>query len=151
MATVEDKPDIRCFPSRSLILSFASRSLAVPFIAVLTLAPAHAASHRVEKALDKLEPVTRMMEVCGIKAGEELRQERAYKSVNRVVVDAIEAPDIKNNVVTGIGGAFRDKGHWYQLRFECTLSEDQRSAVSVDFVVGDEIPEDHWEEYGLWK
>jgi hypothetical protein len=132
-------------------LSLSFRSLTFLFVATLTLAPAHAVNHRVEKALDKLEPVTRMMEICGIKAGEELRRDRAYRSVNRVVVDAIEAPDIDNNVVTGTGGAFRDKGHWYQLQFECTLSDDQRSAVSVDFVIGDEIPEDHWEEYGLWR
>ena len=132
-------------------MPFSIRSLAIPFSAILTLAPAYAASHRVESALDKLEPVTRMMEVCGIKAGEELRRERAYKSVNRVVMDAIDTPEIENNIVTGTGGAFRDKGHWYQLQFECTLSEDQRSAVSVNFVVGDEIPEDHWEEYGLWR
>ena len=41
-------------------------------------------------------------------------------------------PEIDDNVVKGTGGAFRDKGHWYQLEFECTLTEDQRAAVSVD-------------------
>ncbi|WP_201274150.1 DUF930 domain-containing protein [Microvirga brassicacearum] len=132
-------------------MSRAYRLLAVPFFLALTIVPAQPASHRMEKSLDRLEPVTRMMEICGIKAGEELRRERAYKAVNRVVVDAIEAPEIDNNVVAGTGGAFRHKGHWYQLQFECTLTEDQRSAVSVDFVVGDEIPEAQWEDYGLWK
>ena len=129
----------------------AYRSLIIPLILSSMIAPAHSASHRVEKALDRLEPVTRMMEVCGIKAGEELRRERGFKSVNRVVVDAIDTPEIDDNVVKGTGGAFRDKGRWYRLEFECTLTEDQRAAVSVDYVVGVEIPEDQWEEYGLWK
>jgi hypothetical protein len=129
----------------------ASRCLVVCFLLASAVTPGHAASHRVEKALDKLEPVTRIMAVCGIKAGEELRRDRAYKSVNRVVVDAIETPEIDDNLVTGTGGAFRHNGNWYQLQFECTLSEDQRTAISVNFVVGKEIPEEHWEEYGLWK
>lgn len=132
-------------------MSLAARLSCVPFVAFVAIAPCHAASHRVDKALDRLEPVTRMMEVCGIKAGEELRREKGFKTVNRVVVDAIEPPAIENNVVSGTGAAFRDKGHWYQMQFECTLTEDQKSAVSVNFVVGDEIPEAQWEEYGLWK
>ncbi len=92
-----------------------------------------------------------MMEVCGIKAGEALRREPAYKTVNRVVVDAMDMPEIENHVVTGSGGAVRDKGRWYQLQFACTLTEDDRSAVSVTYTVGNEIPEEQWEEFGLWK
>jgi hypothetical protein len=132
-------------------LSLAYRSLAAFSFVIFATFSAHGASHRNGGGLDRLEPVTRMLEVCGIKAGEELRRDRAYRTVNRVVVDAMEPPKIDDNVVAGDGGAFRHDGHWYQLSFECTLSSDQRSAVSVDYVVGEEIPEAKWEDYGLWR
>ena len=73
MATVEGKPT-RLLSSRSP-LAFLLPITCHPLRRFLMLAPAYAASHRVESALSKLERVTRMMEVCGIKAGEELRRE----------------------------------------------------------------------------
>ena len=134
-------------------MSPSPESFPTAFAALLALlvVPAHASSLRTQKALDRLEPVTRMMEVCDIKAGEEMRREPGHKGVDRVMVDAVETPEIEKNVVAGSGGAFRQSGRWYQLQFKCTLSDDLRSAVSFDFSAGEEIPEAQWEDLGLWK
>jgi Domain of Unknown Function (DUF930) len=135
----------------SILSITSSLHLAVPVLLATALVGAHASSMRVEHALDRLEPITRMMQVCDIKAGETLRRESAYKAVDRVMIDAMATPEIEGAVIEGAGGAFRRNGQWFRLEFRCTLSSDQRSAASFDFTVGDEIPEAQWEEHGLWK
>jgi Domain of Unknown Function (DUF930) len=125
--------------------------LSIPAFLATALVGAGASSPRAEHALDRLEPITRMMQVCDIKAGEALRRDNAHKAVNRVMIDAMATPAIEGNVIEGTGGAFRQNGQWFQMEFKCTLTPDQRSAASFDFVVGDEIPEAHWEDYGLWR
>ena len=78
MATVTVKPDDILHQGANVVFSHPDvvRTLR------RYLSPSHPATRPAiasTSALDRLEPVTRMMEVCGIKAGEELRRERATK------------------------------------------------------------------------
>src|SRR5829696_4871497 len=111
MATVRRHPDRQQSALWRIILSITSPlHLAVAVLLATALTGAHASSSRVEHALDRLEPITRMMQVCDIKAGETLRRESAYKAVNRVMIDALTTPAIEGNVIEGTGGAFRQNG-----------------------------------------
>jgi len=49
------------------------------------------------------------------------------------------------------GGAVRAKSHWYKLAFKCDVSPDQMKALSFSYEIGKEIPEDKWEDLGLWR
>ena len=52
--------------------------------------------------------------------------------------------------VTAKGGAVRAHNRWYKLNFDCTVTADQMKATAFSYEVGAEIPQDKWEDLGLW-
>jgi hypothetical protein len=125
----------------------------VAFCLALTLiaGPSFAAADKIQRSLQKLEPATQMMEVCDIAVSAKISTETRYSRVDRIVADAIKDPTASGDVFTANGGAFRDHGRWYGLRFTCTLAPDHLSAQNLRYAVGNEIPESRWEEFGLWR
>lgn len=117
----------------------------------LIASPAFAAADKMQRSLESLEPSTRMVEVCDIAVSAKIAAETSYSMVDRVVADAIQEPVTGGGVVAAGGAAFRDHGHWYGLRYSCTLDADHLSARSLRYAVGNEIPESHWEQFGLWR
>jgi hypothetical protein len=132
---------------------------AVPVLALIALAlmaftlitPAFAAADRMQRSLEELEPVTQMMEVCDMAVSAKISSETRYSLVDRVVADAVNEPVAAADVITANGGAFRDHGHWYGLRYSCTLTPDHLAAKALRYAIGHEIPESQWEQYGLWR
>ena len=118
--------------------------------AVIFSAPAFAASG-TQRALEKLEPSTRMIEVCDIAVSARLAKETAYDKVDRLVADAAKDAVVGANAVTAKGAAFRNEGHWYGLSYACGLKPDHLSVKTLTYSVGAEIPESSWEKYGLWR
>ena len=57
----------------------------------------------------------------------------------------------KGDLVNAPGAAFRDRGHWYGLRYSCSLTPDHMKTKALRYAVGHEIPESDWEQYGLWR
>ena len=51
--------------------------------------------------------------------------------------------------MTADGAAFRSKGRWYGLQFTCDLSADGQSVTGFAFLVGDAIPREKWDAFGL--
>jgi hypothetical protein len=127
------------------------RSSLTLIVVALAFAPAHAAGNAAEKGLMRLEPKTRMMQVCDIRMARDMRGNKLYPGVDRVMVDAISRPAIEDDTVRGEGGAFRSKGKWFRFSFDCELAPDHLKAVSLSFEIGDEIPEESWERFGLWR
>jgi hypothetical protein len=101
--------------------------------------------------LDSLEPVTRMIEVCDMAVSDRIAKETDYKRVDRVVAAAAADTVAKGDLVNAPGAAFRDRGHWYGLRYSCSLDPDHTKARNLRYAVGHEIPESAWEQYGLWR
>ena len=101
--------------------------------------------------LDSLEPVTRMIEVCDIAVSNRIAKETDYTRVDRVVAAAAAETVAKGDLVNAPGAAFRDRGHWYGLRYSCTLAPDHLKAKALRYAVGHQIPESDWEQYGLWR
>jgi Domain of Unknown Function (DUF930) len=117
----------------------------------LVAGPSFAAADKMQRSLEKLEPATQMMEVCDIAVSAKISAETRYSMVDRVVADAIKEPVASGDSLTANGGAFRNDGHWYGLRFTCTLTPDHLATKSLRYAVGNEIPESRWEEFGLWR
>jgi hypothetical protein len=110
-----------------------------------------AAEPRFEKALEKLDPATRFVQVCDLEAMRKIGQSTtAHYSPDRAVVDSISKFQIKNDTMQGKGGAFRSKGEWRQFSFTCKVSPDRMKVVSFDYKIGDVIPESKWEAYELY-
>lgn len=119
-------------------------------VALVSAADLSFAAGRLQKALQKLEPTTRMIEVCDLAVSSRISKETSYSRVDRVVADAVSETVTGANSVTAGGAAFRDHGKWYGLRYSCTVTTDHMAMKSLRYDVGHEIPESDWEQYGLW-
>ena len=111
---------------------------------------ADAATNRTEQGLMRLEPRTRMIQVCDIRMVQDMRGDKQYPAVDRAVIDATSRPVFDDDTIRGQGGAFRSKGRWFQFSFDCTLAPDHLKTLSFSYDIGDEIPEADWEKFGLW-
>lgn len=123
------------------------RLLAIP---LLFLATSAHAQDRFSKSLLKLEPATRLEQVCDIEAMKQIKRDLKLP-VDRAKSDVSETPVHKRHTVTASGGAFRAKGKWYALSFVCTGTPDHLRVTSFTYKAGAEIPESKWEDLGLWR
>jgi hypothetical protein len=112
---------------------------------LLLSTPAYAVDDRFLASLGKLDPQTKLEQVCDLEAMSRIKQADRAKS------DVISHPVHSGNTLTASGGAFRQKGKWYQLSFVCKATPDHLRVLTFSFKVGEPIPEDKWSSYGLWK
>jgi hypothetical protein len=126
------------------------RSLCVACLVAFFPAVATAANGRIERSLLELEPMTRMEQVCAIETMARVNKDKNPYRPDRAMINALSDPVLKGDTVSGNGGAFRSKGAWYQYSFTCTMAADHLSVSAFSYKVGEPIPEDRWETYGLY-
>ena len=118
---------------------------------VLGLAKSAAADPAaIDRALLKLGPEERAHQACVIKGIETVRKDKRLRQADRMKTGIIGPAKFAGNVVTASGGAVRMQHKWYVLKFTCAVTEDQMKATSFTFELGNEIPKEKWEDYGLW-
>lgn len=111
---------------------------------------ADAVDARMARTLMKVDPDTRLEQVCDIEAmhrvgkGTSLKPDRAKSYIST-------PPIHSGDTMTAPGAAFRSKGKWYSLSFECTGTSDHLRVVSFAFKVGVPIPRARWADLGLWQ
>ncbi|MGO4683485.1 DUF930 domain-containing protein [Hyphomicrobium sp. 2TAF46] len=105
----------------------------------------------MDRVLKELEPEERAHQVCNLRGIDAVRKGSHLKGVDRVTTTLQKPALFKNNVVVAKSAAVRAKNRWYFLDFTCAVSGDQMKATSFDYKLGGEIPENKWEDYGLWK
>jgi hypothetical protein len=115
------------------------------FLLVILSSPAFAVDDRFLASLGRLDPQTRLEQVCDLEAMSRIKQADRAKS------DVISHPVHNGNTLTATGGAFRQKGKWYQFAFVCKATPNHLRVLSFNFKAGEMIPEDKWSTYGLWK
>ncbi len=129
---------------------FASAILVV----VLASGTADASDKRqkqLEKMLKRLDPATRLEQVCDAAAMQYIAREHRQFRIDRSVVSALEEPRVKDNTLSGKGGAFRSKGKWYQYSFTCQATPERLRVLSFKYKLGEEIPEAQWSQHGLYQ
>lgn len=127
------------------------RNLAlVSAVAIAICGPA-LADRSMERVFEKLEPEERAHQACDLKGLDAVRKGSKLRKIDRVKSSTSSRAIFKDNIVTAKGGAVRANHRWYALTFTCAVTDDQMKATSFDFKLGDEIPEDKWEDLGLWK
>ncbi len=109
-----------------------------------------AAAERFRKALDRLDPQTRLEQICDLEAVNRIKQDKQY-SPDRAQGAASAEPKTEGHKLISKGGAFRSKGDWYELTFVCEASPDHMKVLSFEYQTGKPIPKAKWEEYGLWQ
>lgn len=56
---------------------------------------------------------------------------------------------IRGTTIRADGAAFRSRKNWYALKFNCELAPDGESVIGFEFLVGDPVPQERWDELGL--
>jgi hypothetical protein len=121
---------------------------------VLAVSPSAASDRRqkqLEFQLKRLDPQTRLEQVCDAEAMHRIARENREFRIDRSVISAIEEPKIKGDTITGKGAAFRSKGKWYRYAFTCQTTPDRMRVLSFEYKLGDEIPETQWSKHGLYQ
>jgi hypothetical protein len=120
-------------------------------LAQMIVAPAMANDARSLASLSKLDPYTRLEQICDLYAMNRIDRDSNPFHPDRAKADVISHPRHVKNTIIGTGGAFRSGGKWYQFSFECKGSPDAMSVVSFTYKIGNVIPEAKWASYGLWR
>jgi hypothetical protein len=127
------------------------KTVLVLILAQLATTSALAAKSRFDTSLSRLDPVTRLEQVCDLHAMNSIDKDRNPFHPDRAKTDAVTHPHIRGDIVSGTGGAFRSGGKWYQFSFTCKGSPDHMRVLSFTYKLGREIPESKWADYGLWR
>jgi hypothetical protein len=123
---------------------------------ILALAPAllwplGSGAANLNDQLMKLDPEERAHQVCVIKGIETIRREGKLPKADRLKTSITGRAAFTGTQVAAKGGAVRAKSHWYGLQFKCDVTADQMKALTFTYEIGKEIPEDKWEDLGLWR
>jgi len=91
----------------------------------------------------------RMLQLCDLEAMDQIHAWRADFHPDRVVPYATARERIADGVVSAAGAAFRSRGNWFGLKFKCELSRDGGTVTGFEFLVGDPIAREKWDDLGL--
>lgn len=105
----------------------------------------------LEHMLKRLDPATRLEQVCDAEAMKQIARENREFRIDRSVVGALEEPRVKGDTLIGKGGAFRSKGKWYRFAFTCHAAPGRLRVLSFEYKLGGEIPETQWSKHGLYQ
>jgi hypothetical protein len=125
------------------------KSACVAALALLAV-PANAQNQRLLDSLEKVEPNTRLEQICDLEAMRRIRRDTG-KKVDRAKSDASGDPVHDGHTLTVKGGAFRAGSKWFELSFVCQGSPDHLHVTAFTYKVGEEIPESKWSSLGLWR
>jgi len=120
-------------------------------MAIVTAAHAAGPDAHFERVLKLLEPTDRLEQLCDFTAMNYIRKDSRRFHPDRAVASAIRPPKIGANRIDANGGAFRSRGHWYEMNYSCAATPDHMQVLSFKLSIGDEIPEAKWASYGLWE
>jgi hypothetical protein len=128
----------------------AKSSLLICAFTLTVMAPAGAADPRFIASLGKLDPQTRLEQVCDLAAVKHIGKSGTLPKPDRAKSNVIAPPRHHGDTIVASGGAFRSGGKWYALSFKCKGSPDHLDVLSFTYRVGAMIPKSKWPEYGLW-
>lgn len=121
--------------------------LTLSFVGFSTL-NAYAISATEKSQLEKLDPHTRLEQRCDIEAMNRLAKETKY-SPDKVLAYSFGDPKVGKNRVQANGAAFRARGQWYHLSYDCQTADDQMTIQHFKYKTGAIIPKSSWDKHYL--
>lgn len=106
---------------------------------------------RFAASLKRLDPATRLEQVCDLEAMNRIDRDAKAFRPDRAKTDVLNRPVHSGDTIKGTGGAFRSKGKWYAFSFTCKGSPDHMRVLSFTYKIGKVIPEAKWASLGLWR
>lgn len=106
-------------------------------------------SFRVRQSARKMSARDRIKQLCTIEALEQLRRQRPGSFPDLLVPFGRSGGRISEYALDASGGAFRSRGDWYNINFQCTVDNSRSKVVSFSFAVGGSIPRSEWNDRRL--
>lgn len=122
-------------------------SFLIPLLAFATAA--HALDARFSAALGKLDPKTRLEQVCDWEAMNKIGQ--GGSRVDHAISGAVMPAQHVGDMLIVKGGAFRTGGKWYQVAYTCKATPDHKTVLDFTYKTGPAIAPAKWTAYGLYK
>ena len=119
-------------------------------IVVLFLLMPMSAQADFRSSLIKLDPQTRLEQVCDLEAMHKIAKDGKFKP-DRAKSYVSHAPKLSGHTLTAKGAAFRSGGLWYELAFTCKGSADHMNVEQFNYRIGRIIPQSKWDALGLWR
>jgi hypothetical protein len=116
-----------------------------------TRALAEPRNRKALASLQRLEPQTRLHQICDFEAILQINRLYPDYGVDFVVAYATEDAVRSGATLIAHGAAFHRAGEWRRLAFECQVAANQRDVASLKFKIGDAIPPDQWSDLNLPK
>jgi hypothetical protein len=112
-----------------------------------------AATHgdpRFYASLRRLDPATRLDQVCDYEAMQRIARDSNPYHPDRLKADVTANPQQTSNSVTTTGAAFRSGEKWYSLSYTCRTDASHLNVTYFVYHIGKEIPKSEWTKDGLW-
>lgn len=106
-------------------------------------------SRQARSALGQMTRDERMVQLCDLEAMAQVAAWSGRFRPDRVVDYATRDTLVEGIRVVADGAAFRSGHAWFGLKFRCELTADLVKVAAFEFLVGDAIPREDWEELGL--
>jgi Domain of Unknown Function (DUF930) len=116
----------------------------------LAVTSAFGANGRLDASLRRLEPDTRLEQVCDIEVMRRIKDDSSPHHPDKVLAGAISLPRLSGTSLDSEGAAFRSGGQWYRLAFECQTTPDRMRVLKLRYEIGEVIPHHDWDEFGLY-
>lgn len=105
---------------------------------------------RFERSLKMLEPTERLEQLCDYTAMTNIRKDSKDFRPDRAVAGARAEPHVIGHSIEAKGAAFRSRGKWYTLTYNCAADAEHMKVLSFKYVIGEEIPESKWAAFNLF-
>ena len=100
------------------------------------------------RKLTHVEPQTALEQICDFEAILQIGRIETDFAPDAVVAYAMQDIRTSDGVIVAEGAAFRSRGQWYNLKFKCRISRNQR-VLGFEFVVGEAVPRAEWAAHAL--
>jgi len=115
----------------------------------LSALAAGAADQRALNSLKELDFEERQEQRCDLEAMEQIARNKAGYRPDKVIAYTFADPDVKGDRMTATGAAFRSKGEWYRLNYDCRTGPEHLTIKSFDYHIGAMVPKSEWATHYL--
>ncbi|EJF91118.1 DUF930 domain-containing protein [Bartonella tamiae] len=129
-------------------MKYASCPFAAGFIYIIATTNVFAINALETQQLEQLDTQTRLEQRCDIEAMERLHKDTKW-SPDKVLAYAYSDPKTGHHSIKAEGAAFRAKGKWYHLSYNCIAEDNHITIKSFDYKIGKLIPRKNWEKHYL--
>jgi hypothetical protein len=106
-------------------------------------------SAKAKAALSAMLPDEKAIQLCNIEALEQITALDAEYQPDLLTAYSMQSVRLSATSVNAPGAAFRSRGQWFGVAFDCALTPDLAEVVAFEFRIGKAIPHEKWARYNL--